>query len=492
MNDISRHAAPTAGFRSSALRAGDEGSRVAGARLSGPDKVEVINPHDGSAIATLSVAGADDATRALDHARTYRARLSRHRRREILLRAAQALDSRFDEAATLISLESGLSLVDTGREVRRVLAVLQTAAAELLRDDAASFAGDTTPEEARRRIVTSREPLDGAILAITPFNHPMHQVAGKVVPAVATNNRVVLKPSEKTPLSALYFADLMLDAGLPSPMLQVLVGPAPSIVGCLLRRPEIAMLSFTGSVETGRMLASRTGARRLVLELGGNDALIVMDDADVQRAALLAAEGAFANSGQRCTAVKRILVQRRLAADFTARLAELTAEWTWGDPRTTRIGTVIDESAARQVESRVAAAIDTGARLLVGHRVAGAAYAPTVLAEVDPGMRLVQEETFGPVAPVIAFDTVDEAIAIANGTAFGLSASVCTNRLDVIDRLFHALRVGALNVWEVPGWRTELAPFGGVKASGLGDKEGVLEAMRGYTTIKSLSMPWGA
>ncbi len=489
MNDLPHPTRPNGGGPGAALPLGC--SRVAGTRLCGSRTTELINPHDGRAIATLSLAGEDDAIRALGFAACYRARLSRHRRSEILLRAAATLESRADEAAQLITLESGLSLVDTGREVRRVLALLRTAAAELLRDDAACFAGDTTPEETRRRIVTSREPLDGVILAITPFNHPMLQVASKVVPAVATNNRIVVKPSEKTPLSALYFVDLLLDAGLPGPMLQALIGPAPTLVGCLLRSADVAMLTFTGSVETGRTLAAHSGARRLVLELGGNDALIVMDDADVRSAARLAAEGAFANSGQRCTAVKRILVHRGIAEEFTRNLAEVALQWTWGDPRASRIGTVIDGAAARRIASRVVAALEAGATLCAGHRIDGAAYAPTVLSGVAPHTPLVQTETFGPVAPVIAFDTVDEAVTIANGTAYGLSASVCTNRIDLIDRLFHELRVGSLNVWEVPGWRTELAPFGGVKASGLGDKEGVLEAMRGYTTIKSLSMPWG-
>lgn len=274
-------------------------------------------------------------------------------------------------------------------------------------------------------------------------------------------------------------------------MFQVLVGDARAIAGVLLDSPEVEMLSFTGGVEARHELARAAGYRRVVLALGGNDALIVMDDADVRSAARLAAEGAFANSGQRCTAVKRILVHRGIAEEFTRNLAEVALQWTWGDPRASRIGTVIDGAAARRIASRVVAALEAGATLCAGHRIDGAAYAPTVLSGVAPHTPLVQTETFGPVAPVIAFDTVDEAVTIANGTAYGLSASVCTNRIDLIDRLFHELRVGSLNVWEVPGWRTELAPFGGVKASGLGDKEGVLEAMRGYTTIKSLSMPWG-
>ena len=469
-----------------------EGSRVAGRRVDGGRRAELRNPYDGNVVARVAQAGADDARRALEHAAAYRPRLSRHRRSEILLAAAAALQARAAEVAALITRESGLSLLDTAREVERAHQLLRSAAAETLRDDAECYAGDTSPAESPRRIVTSREPLDGVIFAITPFNHPLLQVAAKVAPAIATNNRVIVKPSAKTPLSALCLADLLLDAGLPTPMLQVLVGDAALLAGSVLHSADCAMLSFTGSVEVGQRLAAHTGMRRLLVELGGNDALIVFDDADLDAAARLAADGAFANSGQRCTAVKRILVQRRVAATFAERLADEAARgWSWGHPASTRIGTVIDEAAARAIGLRVAAAIDAGAALLAGHQRSGAAYAPTVLADVDPRLELVQRETFGPVAPVIAFDTADDALRIANGTDYGLSAAVCTQRLDLVDRLFHELRVGTLNVWEVPGWRTELAPFGGVKASGLGHKEGVREAMRGCTTIKSLSLPWG-
>ncbi len=468
-----------------------EGSRVAGARVDGRCRAELRNPHDGEVIALIAQAGAAEARRALEHAAAYRPRLSRHRRSEILLTAAAALQARAAEIAALITRESGLSLVDTAHEVERTRQLLRAAAAEALRDDAECFAGDTGPAEAARRIVTSREPLDGVIFAITPFNHPLLQVAAKVAPALATNNRVIVKPSAKTPLSALCLVDLLLDAGLPSPMLQALLGDAATLAGSVLHSAEVAMLSFTGSVETGQRLAAHVGLRRLVVELGGNDALIVFDDADLDAAARLAAEGAFANSGQRCTAVKRILVQRRVAATFAERLAAAAGAWSWGGPLHTRIGTVIDEAAACAIGLRVAAALDAGAALLAGHQRRGAAYAPTVLADVDPRLELVQRETFGPVAPVIAFDDVDDALQLANATPYGLSAAVCTQRLDLVDRLYHGLRVGTLNVWEVPGWRTELAPFGGVKASGLGHKEGVREAMRGCTTIKSLSLPWG-
>jgi len=232
----------------------------------------------------------------------------------------------------------------------------------------------------------------------------------------------------------------------------------------------------------------------VVLELGGNDPLIVMEDADLDEASALAAAGSYRNSGQRCTAVKRILVQRSIADAFVDRLVERTAAWTWGDPTDEAIemGTVIDEAAARLFEARVDEAVAQGARLLVGNHRAGASYAPTVIDGVRPEMTVVREETFGPVSPVIRFDTLDEAIAVVNGSRFGLSSGVCTNRLDVITRLVSELEVGTVNVREVPGYRLELTPFGGIKDSGLGYKEGVQEAMRSFTNVKTYSLPWPA
>jgi phosphonoacetaldehyde dehydrogenase len=218
----------------------------------------------------------------------------------------------------------------------------------------------------------------------------------------------------------------------------------------------------------------------------------VMDDADLDEAAALAASGSYKNSGQRCTAVKRMLVHRSVADGFVDRLVANTHAVRFGDPLdpATDMGTVIDEAAAIEFEQRVDAAVAGGARLLAGNERRGALYSPTVLDGVQPSMKVVQEETFGPVSPVIRFGSLDEAIAIANSTAYGLSSSVCTNRLDVITRCVSELNVGTVNVREVPGFRLELTPFGGIKDSGLGYKEGVQEAMKSFTNVKTYSLPW--
>jgi aldehyde dehydrogenase (NAD+) len=229
-----------------------------------------------------------------------------------------------------------------------------------------------------------------------------------------------------------------------------------------------------------------------VLELGGNDPLIVMEDADLDEAATLAATGSYKNSGQRCTAIKRIIVHEQVADAFVERLVDKTRAWTYGNPTdpTIDMGTVIDSVAAQQFEDRVNDAVAQGARLLVGNVRRGALYSPTVLDRVEPAMNVVRTETFGPVSPVIRFKTIDEAIRIANGTAYGLSSSVCTNRLDYITRFVTELSVGSVNVREVPGYRLELTPFGGIKDSGLGYKEGVQEAMKSFTNVKTYSLPW--
>jgi len=302
----------------------------------------------------------------------------------------------------------------------------------------------------------------------------------------------VLKPSEKVPLSALRFADILYEAGLPPEMLSVLTGDPREIADELITHPAVDLVTFTGGVAIGKHIAQRAGYRRIVLELGGNDPIIVMDDADLDEASTLAVQGSYKNSGQRCTAVKRILVQQGVAARFTDMVVEKTRTWRYGDPSdaTLDMGTVIDEPAARLFESRVNDAVAQGARLLVGNQRRGALYAPTVIDRVTPQMTVVHEETFGPVSPIIAFADIDEAIRIVNGTAYGLSSSVCTQRLDHITRFVQELHVGSVNVREVPGYRLELTPFGGIKDSGLGYKEGVQEAIKSFTNVKTYSLPW--
>jgi len=473
-----------------------EALRIAGEKIGadrGGDRViEVRNPFTRAVVGTVPKATPEEVRRALAVAAGWRGRLTRAERAGILNRAAAAVRARAGEIAALITAESGLSLKDSSYEAGRVADVLMFGANEALRDDAQTFACDITPHGRRRRVHTLREPLLGAISAITPFNHPMNQVAHKVVPSVATNNRMVLKPSEKVPLSALLFADILYEVGLPPEMLSVVTGDPAEIADELITNPQVDLVTFTGGVPIGKYIAAKAGYRRVVLELGGNDPIIVMEDADLDEASTLAVQGSYKNSGQRCTAVKRMLVHEAVAARFTDLVVDKTRAYAYGDPSDPKVemGTVIDEPAARLFESRVDEALALGARALAGHRRDGALFAPTVLDRVRPEMTVVREETFGPVSPIVTFGSIDEAIRIANGTAFGLSSSVCTNRLDYITRFVTELDVGTVNVREVPGYRLELTPFGGIKDSGLGYKEGVQEAMKSFTNLKTYTLPW--
>ncbi|MGZ5131674.1 MAG: phosphonoacetaldehyde dehydrogenase [Caldimonas sp.] len=477
-------------FRCEAMRIA--GEKVGGER-GGERVIEVLNPYTGERVGSVPKASVEEVRRAFAIARGYRARLTRHERSSILNKAAAAVRARTADIAALISAESGLGLKDASYEAGRVADVLVFGANEALRDDGQIFSCDLTPHGRQRRVYTQRSPLLGAISAITPFNHPMNQVAHKVVPSIATNNRMVLKPSEKVPLSALLFADLLYEAGLPPEMLSVVTGDPREIADELVTNENVDLVTFTGGVAIGKAIAAKAGYRRIVLELGGNDPIIVMDDADLDEASSLAVQGSYKNSGQRCTAVKRMLVHEAVAARFTELVVEKTRAWRYGDPGdpTMDMGTVIDEAAARLFEARVDEAIAQGARLLTGNRREGALYSPTVLDRIRPEMTLVREETFGPVSPIMSFRDIDEAIRIANGTPYGLSSSVCTNRLDHIARFVAELEVGTVNVREVPGYRLELTPFGGIKDSGLGYKEGVQEAMKSFTNLKTYSLPWG-
>ena len=469
-----------------------EPMRIAGERVQGNRTLDVMNPFTGGRVGTVPKASVDDVRRAFATARAYRSKLTRYDRYRILYRAAEILRARTDEISDLITAECGICKKDSLYEVGRACDVFVFAGNAALNDDGQVFSCDLTPHGKSRKVYTLREPLRGVISAITPFNHPLNQVAHKIAPAVATNNRMVVKPTEKTPLSALILADVLYEAGLPPPMLSVITGDPREIADEMLTNADVELVTFTGGVPIGKYIAAKAVYKRQVLELGGNDPIIVMEDADLDEAATLAAAGSYKNSGQRCTAVKRMLVHAKVADAFVERLVARTRAWTYGDPMDPKLdmGTVIDEAAARGFEAKVNAAVAAGAQLLVGNVREGALYSPTVLDHVDPAMDVVRTETFGPVSPVIRFRDIDDAIRISNGTAYGLSSSVCTNRLDYITRFVSELEVGTVNIREVPGYRLELTPFGGIKDSGLGYKEGVQEAMKSFTNIKTYSLPW--
>lgn len=470
-----------------------EAMRVAGARVTTDDVIEVENPYTGAVIGTVPASRPEHVRAAFAKARAFKPNLTRYERQRILLGTAEALAARKREIAHLITAESGLCLKDSLYEVGRACDVFSLAGQLAINDDGEIYACDVTHHGKARKIYTTRVPLRGVISAITPFNHPLNMVAHKLAPAIATNNRVVLKPTELTPLTALLLADILYEAGLPPEMLSVVTGNPATMGDVMITDADADLVTFTGSVRVGKYIAEKAGYRRVILELGGNDPLIVMDDADLDRAAELAVQGATKNSGQRCTAVKRILAVQSVADDFAGKVLDKARLLRAGDPmdEKTDIGTVINERAARLFESRVRDAERLGAKVLHGNQRQGALFPPTVVDHVPYDCELVREETFGPVIPIIRCpDDIDAVIRISNSTAYGLSSGVCTNRLDAITRFVSELEVGTVNVWEVPGYRTEMSPFGGIKDSGLGHKEGVIETMKGYTNVRTYSLPW--
>tara|TARA_B100000686_G_scaffold354528_1_gene465273 strand:+ start:5735 stop:7159 length:1425 start_codon:yes stop_codon:yes gene_type:complete len=418
-------------------------------------------------------------------------RLSRHERHNILMKMSAEIESRSDDVSRLITDETGLARKDTRYEAQRVCDVLRFSAMAALQDDSEIFPCDISAQGRPRRIYTSRYPLR-LITAITPFNHPMNQVAHKIGPAIATNNNVILKPSEKTPLSAYFLAELSIQCGLPVESLTVLNGSTKDLAKAMVTHELVDLVTFTGSSSVGRHLASLAKYKRLILELGGSSPLLVLEDADPAVAAQIAVAGIFKNSGQRCTAIRRIIVQEKIAAPFADSLKKEVALLRCGDPYDdkTDVGTVISETAARQIQARVENSLSQGSKLLIGNHREGALYHPTVLDKVNPAHDLVAQETFGPVAPIIRVDSFNEAIRLANDTCYGLSAGVVSNHWPSIQRAIGELEVGTVNINEAPSYRLETTPFGGIKASGLGYKEGVIETMKAMTYIKTYSLPW--
>jgi aldehyde dehydrogenase (NAD+) len=401
------------------------------------------------------------------------------------------LSGRAEEFAQLIRSETGLCMRETRYEVGRTQDVLQFAAMEALRDDGQIFSCDISPQGQSRKIFTMCEPLK-LVAAITPFNHPLNQVAHKLAPAIAAGAPVILKPSEKTPLTALRFTELLYEAGLPPAMLSTIVGPVDEVMTPLIADDRVELVSFTGSVAIGKTISRTAGYKKLCLELGGNSPLIVLDDADLDLVVTLAGEGCFRNSGQRCTAVKRLLIHEAVLDEFTEAFVAKLAEYPCGDPANdaTRVGTVIDEPAAKLLESRVEKAVASGARVLAGGNRAGALLEPTIIADVARDAEMVVQESFGPLAPIMPVKDLDDAIELANGTAFGLSSGVVTRNMDSAIAAVKRIRTGSVNINAVPGYRIESSPFEGVKDSGLGIKEGVIEAIKYMTNVKIFSLPW--
>ena len=472
-----------------------EGMRIGGETVHTDEVVEVRYPYTDEVIGTVPAGTAEHARKAFSIAAAYQPKLTRYERQQILFRAAELIRERREEIAHWLTLELGIckqhSLYETGRSYD----VFTLAGQLAIQDDGQIFSCDLTPHGKSRKIFTKREPVR-AISAITPFNHPMNMVAHKIAPSIATNNCLVCKPTEQTPLTAITLADILYEAGLPPEMFQIVTGMPAGIGDEMITNPDIDIITFTGGVPVGKMIAEKAGYRRTALELGGNDPLIILNDlkgADIEKAATIAVAGATGNSGQRCTAVKRILVQESVADELVPLILEKAKAIRFGDPMDadTQLGCVINADAAALFEARVFAAEKQGAQILYHPGRDGALLPPIVIDHVPHDSELVMEETFGPIVPIVRVPDDDAAVmAISNSTDFGLSSGVCTNDLIRATNYIEGLDVGSVNIWEQPGYRIEMSPFGGIKDSGNGVKEGVQEAMKFFTNVKTYSLPW--
>ena len=473
----------------------NESMRIAGKKVNAEKVIEVEYPFTGDVIGTVPAGNAEHAKQALDIAANFTPKLTRYERQKILQNTAELLVKRKDEISDMITMELGLSKQDSLYEVGRAFDVFSLTAQLCIYDDGEIFSCDLTPHGKARKIFTIREPLT-AISAITPFNHPLNMVAHKIAPSIATNNCTVCKQTELTPMTAMLLADILYEAGLPPEMFSVVTGWPDDIGLEMIQNPNIDLITFTGSVGVGKYIAEQAGYKRTVLELGGNDPLIVLNDLDeddLKKAVELAVTGATKNSGQRCTAVKRILCQNKIADRFVEMALERAKKIKFGDPMDSKtdLGTVVNTEAAQLFDKRVSMAAEDGAKILYHPGLEGALLPPIVIDHVNPKSELVMEETFGPVIPIIRVsDEDDEVITISNSTAFGLSSGVCTNNFMRAKKYIQNLNVGTVNIWEVPGYRIEMSPFGGIKDSGLGYKEGVIEAMKSFTNVKTFSLPW--
>jgi acyl-CoA reductase-like NAD-dependent aldehyde dehydrogenase len=430
--------------------------------------LEVRSPYSAEIVGRVAKAGADEARRAVDAAeRAMREPLPAHNRAEILVRVAGQLGRRHEEAAQTICAEAGKPLKAARLEASRAMSTYTFAAVE-----ARKLAGAVVPMDASQAgdgklAFTLRRPL-GVVGAISPFNFPLNLVAHKIAPALAAGCAVVLKPASQTPLSALFLAELETEVGLPPGWLNVVAGSSSEIGDVLIGDERVAAITFTGSGAVGWGLKERAPRKRVNLELGNSTPVIVQADADVEEAATKLAANAFSFAGQSCISVQRIYVQRPVYEDFVARFLPKVEALVVGDPadEETDVGPVIDADARERILEWIEEARRQGAQVLAGGDLEGELIRPTVLADVPADAKVACDEVFGPVVTVGAYDELDEAFELANGTRYGLQAGIFTADVRTALRAAHELEFGGVTVNEAPTFRADQMPYGGVKDSG--------------------------
>jgi len=459
---------------------------VGGRWTDSPTVTSIIAPYSGETVDTVPVATPKQVELALATAEAGMAKLTAYERCQIMLRAADLFAANLEDLARTITLEEGKPLSEARGECVRMPDFLRLCGFE-----GSQMRGETLPIDAHsvgkgKMGMTVRIPC-GIVVAISPFNYPLLLVLHKVAPALASGNAVILKPANQTPLIALKMTKLFLDAGLPENALQCITGSGSNIGPALCADRRVRKISFTGSTQVGEQIAHVAGVKKLSLELGANCPLIILADANLELAAQVTATGGFVNAGQVCVSAQRILVQRKVYADFLDALKKPVEAIKVGDPLAdgVTLSAMINEAEAVRVSAWIDEAVAGGARLVTGGQREGAIYAPTIVADVKPNMRISCEELFGPAVAVTPVDNIDEAIALANDTNYGLSAGIFTRDINSAWRFAREAQSGNVHINWSPLWRADLMPYGGFKGSGIG-KEGARYAVEEMTEIKTI------
>ena len=463
---------------------------IGGKHISGEDLEDVINPYDGEVIDTIPIAHLQTAQKAIDEANNAKGSLCEMSAFKIsnkLFNVVEKLKDNREDFAQLLSLEVGKPINESLVELDRSVETLKLAAEEAKR-----IYGESVPLDAGLNgkgffAFTQRLPL-GVVAAITPFNYPLNLTIHKIAPAIACKNTVIIKPPTEAPLTVMKFAEL-LNEEFPDGTVNTVTGYGSEVGDYLVTSPDVNKISFTGSVTTGMMISQKAGMKKVTLELGGNDPMIVLKDANIDKAVKGVINGAFLNAGQVCLGVKRIIIDDEIADEFGKKLVAETEKLIMGNPLSTEttLGTLISEKAAMQVEETVNNAVEAGAKILTGGVRDGAFYEATVIDNVTPEMDLVVNETFGPVAPLIRVDSVEEAIKIANDTEYGLQAGVFTESYSDAMKCAQEIEAGTVFINKQSTFRTDNMPFGGFKNSGVG-KEGIKYAVEEMTKTKLIGL----
>lgn len=463
---------------------------IDGEYVSDMDYENVINPYDGEVIDKVPISHLNNVDRAIEaanNAKKYLQEMSAFKVSNKLFNVCEKLKLHREDFAELLTKEVGKPINESYVELDRSIETLKLAAEEAKR-----IYGESVPLDAGLNgkgffAFTQKLPL-GVVAAITPFNYPLNLTIHKIAPAIAAKNTVIIKPPTDAPLTVMKFAELV-NEEFPKGVINVITGYGSEVGDALVASAKIDKISFTGSVMTGLMISQRAGMKKVTLELGGNDPLIVLDDANTDAAVKGVINGAYLNAGQVCMGVKRIIVQEGIYEEFKAKLVEETSKIKMGNPmdKKTQLGTLISKKAAVHVEETVNNAVKDGAQILIGGKRNGAFYEATVIDKVTPDMDIVVNETFGPVAPLIKVKSVDEAIKMANATEYGLQSGVFTENYRNALKCANEIEAGTVFVNKQSTFRTDNMPFGGFKNSGCG-KEGIKYAVDEMTKTKLIGL----